>query len=252
MRSTFEVLKSILGGLLCLTLGCSHQPPVPTLPIEVEVYESPLGPSKNLMIFFPGRGDHHSAFHKRGFINTFHDSGIHADLMTVNLHLGYYQEPGLAQLIHTEVIQPKIEAGYQSIWITGISLGGLGAFIYAKSYPSNVKGIIAIAPFLPDDGLYGEIQQSGGLKDWHVSSTSLYDERNVSLWQWLQEYSVHPNDLPDIYMLSGQQDLFIQGQSLVADVLPGEQVLFMNGKHRWKIWQKLWSRFISQNETLYQ
>jgi len=48
-------------------------------------------------------------------------------------------------------------------------MGGLGALVFAEQHPSEVEGVLAIAPFLGDDDLINEIEQAGGLAKWKTT-----------------------------------------------------------------------------------
>ena len=46
-----------------------------------------------------------------------------------------------------DVINPAKEKGYTKIWLVGISLGGLGSLLYAMEHPSDIEGMLVLAPY---------------------------------------------------------------------------------------------------------
>ena len=70
------------------------------------------------------------------------------------------------------------EAGYENIWLLGISMGGLGTLLYASEYPEQVDGVVLLAPFLGDRSAIETIVATGPLEERNGEITrSLVDER---------------------------------------------------------------------------
>jgi pimeloyl-ACP methyl ester carboxylesterase len=79
----------------------------------------------------------------------------------------YYREGNLIERLHDEVVAPALRAGYRKVWLTGASLGGMGALLYEQQHPGEMAGIVLFAPFLGDRSLLREIDSAGGPRAWN-------------------------------------------------------------------------------------
>lgn len=211
------------------------------LHIQRRPYEGP-SPSRDLLVCLPGIGDEAKDFEHWGFVDLVRAHGWAADVLLVDAHYGYYADRTLLEQLRQDIILPASSSGYRSIWLAGISMGGLGALLYASRYQNEVHGVVTIAPFLGTRTLVEEIMGSGGLDRW-TSTVTASDEIRM-LWSWAHARSQRHPLSPDIFLGFGEDDTFVQAHRLLASSLPAAQVLTVRGGHRWPVWQELWTEFL--------
>lgn len=200
---------------------------------------------KNLMIFLPGIGDLAEDFERQGFIHAMREQGVTADALALDAHYGYYARRMIHDRMAEDAILRAREAGYERIWLAGVSLGGFGAASYAARFPSHVHGLVLLAPYLGDAGLIREIRAAGGLKAWKPGSFAADDYPRV-LWQWLKRYASQATPRPRIYLGYGADDRFAAANALLGEALPAGQVVAIPGKHDWDTWQRIWKLFLAR------
>ena len=76
----------------------------------------------------PGRGDRGEVFVREGFEKAGQRLGF--DTIMVDAHFGYYMKRSLIPALDEDIIQPALEAGYENIWLLGVSMGGFGSLLY--------------------------------------------------------------------------------------------------------------------------
>lgn len=195
----------------------------------------------------PGIDDVAEDFERRGFIHEMRREGIAADAVAIDAHYGYYAKRVLFERITDDVIDAAHTAGYEEIWLVGISLGGFGAASYAARHVSRVSGVVLLAPYLGDKALIKEIADAGGVKGWepgHVLQTDF----QRSLWAWLKRHVSIPGPVLQIHVGYGTGDAFARANALLADVLPRDCVFAIPGRHDWRTWKQLWRMFLDQWE----
>lgn len=199
--------------------------------------------SRSLIIFLPGLGDVAEDFEKRGFIDDMRRHGVMTDAVAVDAHYGYYASRAIHARITEDVIAWARLAGYERIWLAGISLGGFGAVSYAALQASEIAGVLLFAPYLGSPELVHEIATAGGVKNWTPGMVQQGDYPRA-LWAWLKEhFSSQDSPLP-IYLGYGQSDKFEHANTLLADLLPGDQVYSIPGGHDWHTWKRLWQTIL--------
>ena len=207
-------------------------------------YEGPM-PARDLLICLPGIGDEAKDFEKWGFVDVVRARPWAADVLLVDAHYGYYADRSLLEQLHEDVLLPASTCGYRSIWLAGISMGGLGALLYASRYPKDVRAVVAIAPFLGTRAIVQEIAVAGGLAQW-CSSINSPDEIRA-IWTWAHSQTRQWPAGPDIFLAFGEADTFVDAHRLLASSLPEAHVLTARGGHRWPVWHELWRSFIRRH-----
>jgi pimeloyl-ACP methyl ester carboxylesterase len=202
-------------------------------------------PTRDLLVCLPGIGDDAKDFEDWGFVDLVRDRPWAADVFLVDAHYGYYADRTILEQLHHDVILPASTAGYRSIWLAGISMGGLGALLYASQYPKDVRAVVAIAPFLGTQTIVQEISGAGGLAQWS-SSVGPSDEIRA-VWKWLDTHCRMRRAAPDIFLGFGDTDVFAAAHRLLASRLPPAHVLIAPGGHRWPVWYLLWSEFLRRH-----
>lgn len=192
-----------------------------------------------LLVMLPGVGIEAADFADHGLIASLHGRGLPVDVAAVRPALDHYLDGTIAAALHDTVVAPAQAAGYARIWLLGISLGGMGALLYASAASAPVEGIVLLAPFLGTQGTVAEVAAAGGLPTWLPENSSATDaERRMLLW--LKEFLTKPAATPAIYLGYGRDDRFARGHTLLADRLPRDRVITADGGHDWPTWAALW------------
>jgi pimeloyl-ACP methyl ester carboxylesterase len=225
-------------------IGCSQAVKIPmdTLRYDAEEIRGP----RLLFVFLPGNGDRISVFEKKGLIDAVRAHGIHADMIAVNAHLGYYENGTILNRLREDVIGPARTRGYDQIWMIGNSLGGYGSLAYAREYPDDITGVVLLGPYLGDKAVIRQIQNEGGLFQWDpgVPSSQEWEEY---LWLQIKTCANSKTCLSKIYLGYGRNDRFAYAQNYLSSILPQEHVLALPGGHDWHTWKSLWTRFLDMN-----
>ena len=255
-------LPACLAAVTLLAAGCaSPDRTVPRVPVASERYEKYSDvPRRNqvLLIFLPGRGTTGKDFARQGFIRAVESAddahlrtlAAHfalnrgADCLTVDLTLPYYEQHIATQRLHEDIIAPARASGYRRIWLVGCSLGGLGAIFYDHDYPGEISGIVALAPFLGEKNIVGEIEAAGGLDRWQPRQPLADDDFQRRLWLAIRAgHYGQPGHLP-LVLGYGTGDRFAYGHRLLAANLPPERVFRTFGFHDWATWHHLWKEIL--------
>ena len=207
-------------------------------------YEGPSA-SRDLLVCLPGIGDEAKDFEVWGFVDLVRAHSWAADILLVDAHYGYYADKSVLEQLRRDIIVPASSSGYRSIWLAGISMGGLGALLYASRYEEDVQGVITIAPFLGTRTLLEEIRVSGGLARWTSAVTAFDEIRTV--WCWAHARSQRAPSSPDIFLAFGEHDTFVDAHRMLAASLPTAHVVTAPGGHRWPVWRQLWSEFLRRH-----
>jgi S-formylglutathione hydrolase FrmB len=203
-----------------------------------------------LLVFLPGAYDRPADLAEQGFAQAVRDRSLALDVWLVDAHLGYYNERSIVERLHAEVIAPARAQGYRTIWLAGISIGGFGSLLYAKTHPREVQGVIALAPYLGARSLLKEIDAAGGAAAWLASGAAERvdspDAAERSLWRWLTTVGSQPApaDAPELILGFGTEDRLVAGHRLLAAVMLPAKVLTTPGGHDWPAWRTLWARML--------
>jgi pimeloyl-ACP methyl ester carboxylesterase len=228
------------------------QPLLPAIaPLNVLRFGEPR--HSELMVFLPGLGDVAEDFERNGFVQALRDSARPADMAVADIHFGYYVRRSVLERLRVDVIEPAKSCGYATIFLIGISLGGLGALLYAMEHPADVQGLMLLAPYLGDASLAKEIEDTGGLKLWDAGDVDV-DDHPRKLWRWLKQCALSPGkcELPETYLGFGDRDPFAPGNALLGDILPEHRVFTVRGGHDWQTWERLWRMFLAQRDVQLQ
>lgn len=212
--------------------------------IDCRYHKAPGGDgSRILLVMLPGIGIAAGEFAERGFVTSVHDRGLPVDVVATRPPLDHYLDGTIAAELHRAVVEPALRQGYARLWFLGISLGGMGALLYATVHDALVEGVVLLAPFLGTQGTVAELAEAGGLASWHAgTSTATASERQMLVW--LQRFLSQPPLRPTLYLGYGCDDRFAAGHRLLADRLPKARVVTANGGHDWETWATLWRRVL--------
>ena len=164
-------------------------------------------------------------------------------------HLGYFRARSVVERLRTDVIAPARAAGYDTIWIVGTSLGGLGGLLYLRDHPEDLAGVLAIAPYLGETEVIDEIERAGGPARWQPPPTIAESDVGRELWSWLATW---PGDGPPVplHLGWGAADDFDRSNRLLAGLLPPERVYTVAGGHDWRVWERLWEEFLDRTPAV--
>ncbi len=192
-----------------------------------------------LLVMLPGVGIEAGEFAERGLVASVHDRGLPVDVVATRPALDHYHDGTIAAELHRAVVEPALRQGYTRLWFLGISLGGMGALLYATVHGALVDGVVLLAPFLGTQGTVAELAEAGGLASWPAeTSTATASERQMLVW--LQRVLSRPPLRPTLYLGYGRDDRFVTGHRLLAERLPNARVVTADGGHDWETWATLW------------
>lgn len=231
----------ILLVVSVLLSGCFGLRPT-QVPIPSIETAAPEARSETLVVMLPGYGDRADAFIQAGF----EDAGrLHGfDTVAVDAHIGYYMRRSLLERIHEDVVLPARAAGYEDVWLLGISMGGLGSLLYASEYPEQVDGVILLAPFLGDRSAIETIVDSGPLADWNGEGQGL-KEHEIRIWSYLRDARTGQDTTP-VILGYGLSDGNAQGYEELIDYMNPTRVYTLDGGHKWVTWRPLWDQIATE------
>ena len=244
-----RLARSLLLAALSLSLAScyfaqSRARPIPAL----AVIREPGIRQDCLVIFVPGMFDGPDTYLDHGFPQTLLQSGAECDSVAVNLHVGYYAEPGIADLLYEDVLAPAAARGYDEIGLEGISMGGLGASLLMREHPELVDGVILLSPYLGEESVVREITEAGGLEAWHPPDPMpvAMTESNYTthLWAFLRGYVDDPDGMPALYLGHANGERLEPAAQLLSAVLPEGRVAAVDGAHNWATWGPLFRGFL--------
>jgi pimeloyl-ACP methyl ester carboxylesterase len=230
-----------------MTTGCAGLRPATSPLRTVDLARSAGdGASRCLAVLLPGRWDAPEKFREAGFARAVASRNLALDLVAVDSHLGYFRDRTIVERLHADVVAPARAAGYDTIWIVGTSLGGLGGLLYLRDRPGEVAGVFAIAPYLGDSSVIEEIERAGGPAAWRPPATLAEGDIGRELWSWLGPWASGPQPVP-LHLGWGTADAFDRSNRLLAGLLPPERVYPTAGGHDWKVWERLWEEFLDRS-----
>ena len=222
----------------CAELGT---PAVPIRAIDL----TPRRAGNCLVVLLPGRFAEPEEFRDARFAEAVAERGLAIDLVAVDAHLGYYRTRSVIERLKHDIVDPAKAAGYDEIRIAGTSLGGLGGLIYLKEHPRDLAGVLAIAPFLGDDEVIGEIEAAGGPATWSPPGDVGKDDIGRTLWSWLAPGRPGAESVP-LSIGWGTSDDFDRANRLLAGMLPPERVYPVSGGHDFEAWRLVWESYLDR------
>jgi len=203
---------------------------VPALPTAV-------APTR--VVWLPGA--YHAArdFLTAGFAEAVRVRRIALDLTFVDMEMAHVGDRSALQRLRSDIVLPARAAGV-SIWLGGISLGGLFALDYAASHPDELDGLCLLAPYLGNRMLTAEIAQAPGVAAWQPGELAETDEER-RIWRHIKS---RREDSRPLYLGFGRGDRFAAAHELLAATLPADSVNVVAGGHEWSTWVRLWENFL--------
>ena len=198
-----------------------------------------------LMILLPGAYMSPEDYEKSGFFSAVSRRQLALDLVAVDLDLGRISDGTALPALQAEIIAPARAQGYRTIWLGGISLGGLLALCHNVDMPGAVDGLCLIAPYPGSRLTTNAIARAGGMAAWLPTVEELTDPE-YRAWHWLQK---PPADFP-VFVGYGSEDRFAAGMQQIAECFPPACRAVVPGGHEWPVWQILWEHFLDRDVLL--
>jgi len=191
------------------------------------------------MVWLPGAYHGAQDFLDAGFPEAVLARQIPLDLAFVDLDLQHLGDRTALQRLRSEFVLPARDMGV-SLWLAGISLGGMMALDYAATYPGELHGLCLLAPYLGNRILTAEIAAAPGLGAWDPAVLADTDvERRI--WRYIK---MHRAESRSLYLGFGRDDRFGAAHTLMAEALPAAAVDIVDGGHEWPTWKRLWENFL--------
>jgi len=222
--------------------ACATNAPLETLYDKAEAPES----RKTMLVFLRGRGGNHEDLVAQGYVKDLRDRNIPVDAALPNAHFGYYIGETLVPRLEADVVEPARAEGYESFWLVGFSMGGLGALMYARQHPKDVEGVLVIAPFLGYEDIIREIAKAGGVRSWEPGAHDPAKDWQRAFWSWLKQCDEGKQARPPVYLGYGREDSFAPACRLLEDLLPEDHVISIPGGHTNTIMRKVWRLFLER------
>jgi len=203
-------------------------------------------PVDTLLVLLPGSYSLPEDFVREGFVKTVRERHLRADIVMVDAHVGYYQNRSVVVRLADDVIQPARAKGYRHVWLAGISIGGVGAMLYADAHPDDVDGVVLLAPYLGTQLTAKEVRVAGGLARWPAPLPAGDANVDPILWRWLQRQTTSApgaKALP-LFLGYGLDDRFAYNHAVLAEAMPPSHVFTVPGGHDWPAWRPLWERVV--------
>lgn len=226
--------------------GCALWRPA-TVPLRVIAEPARCAaPPATLIVLLPGSYSMPEEFLREGFVQTVREKQLAADLVLVDAHVGYYNNRSIVERLRVDVIEPARAKGYRHIWLAGISIGAVGAMIYADAQPADVDGVVLLAPYLGTRLTALEIKRAGGLAAWRAPDRATADDLDLTLWHWLQLQTAAAGTAQPVplFLGYGLDDRFAFNDDVLGQALPPSRVFTAPGGHDWPAWRVLWHQVV--------
>lgn len=198
--------------------------------------------SETLLVLLPPSLSNIEDFYKQGFVDAVRQRQLPVDLLLADVTAQHVVDNTGVSTLYTQVLQPARAVGYRSIWVAGISMGAFNALHCAAHHADYLAGLYLIAPYPGTGDILAEIRAAGGAARWYQNQPSAQHER--AWWQWLGQESLKAQRTTPVYFGTGSSDRFLNGQRLLADLLPEAHIRMLPGGHQWSTWKALWDDWL--------
>ena len=200
-------------------------------------------PAATQMIWLPGAYDSAEHFVQAGFAQAVAQRRLRMDLRFVDLDMQHLDDRAALRRLRNEIVLPACASG-ASVWLGGISLGGMAALDYASCFGGELEGLCLFAPYLGNRMLIDEITAAAGLHAWEPGELAEADtERRI--WRFIQAGA----GARPLFLGFGRNDRFAAAHELLAAALPEARVNVIDGAHDWRTWGTLWEEFLDLRIT---
>jgi pimeloyl-ACP methyl ester carboxylesterase len=197
-----------------------------------------------LLVMVPGMGMVAADFAAQGLTPAVEQRGWPVAVVTADPGPDAYLDGSVETRLLRHIEDARHATGANRVWLAGISLGCQGILRCVRQRPGLAEGVILLTPYLANTGLIAEVTRTGGLLRWSAANTACEDAERTLL-RWLAATPVA--DLPRILVGRAQADRFAATATLLADLLPAEQITSVPGAHDWASWRALWDLILQRN-----
>lgn len=209
----------------------------------IKTLHYPCTGADTLLIMLPGAGITAEDFAAQGMVAAI-QARRGVEIIAAEPDIALYLEDGVTDALHEHVVAPALARGIKRVWLLGISLGGMGALLYARVHQQYLENIFLIAPFLGTKGTVAELVRAGGITPWRPTSSRATDPEQ-NLLTWLQAHLASGTQLPALYLGYAAQDRFAAAHEMLAACLPQTRVAAVQGGHDWPSWRALWQQMLA-------
>ncbi len=241
------------AATVLLNAGCGFfLPREARIPMDVlKIPRCPHRQASTLVVMLPGVYSRPQEFVEAGFLDEMVARRVDADVMIADSHMGYVLDGSVLTRLQSDVLKPAREAGYQSIWVLGISLGGLVSLANVTDPigRSTVDGLIVLAPYLGPRRIHKEVEQAGGVVAWRSdrvapSVVGRLNDEEAARRVWMS-FPMTDSSFP-VYMGYGTEDRYAAAHRLFAGLFPEYALDRVTGDHDWPTWRTLWARWLDR------
>ncbi|WP_298224736.1 hypothetical protein [Acidocella sp.] len=199
-------------------------------------YPDPRGDTAEmLLVMLPGVGIEAEDFAAQGLVVAAQAGQRTVEVVAVKPDQALYLDGAVAPVLEQAVLAPSRARGHIRIWLLGISLGGMGALSCAAAQLEGIEGVILLAPFIGTHGTVAELKQAGGFARWQAEkSAATPPERHIL--SWLRD-RLGGAPGPQLWLGHATKDRFAAGHLLLAEALPPNQTVAVEGGHDWDAWR---------------
>lgn len=198
-----------------------------------------LNGADSLLVLLPGAYMTPEHFVEHGFFSTVAQRQLKLDLIAVDLGLDAVSSGDAIPAVVEQILIPA-RADYRSVWLGGISLGGLLSLSLNADHPGLVDGLCLIAPYPGSRLTTNAIRRAGGLDVWQATEVDLSDPE-FRVYRWLK---APPAGFP-VFVGYGTEDRFAEGMRAIAERIPPATRCALPGDHDWPVWRNLWEHFLN-------
>jgi pimeloyl-ACP methyl ester carboxylesterase len=199
--------------------------------------------ASTLLVLLPPAEARIEDLQAQGFVLAVRRRGIRADIVLAELTYEHLMTKTAVSTLHQHVVLPARADGYRDIWLAGISLGGFNALHYAGEHAQHVSGLHLMSPYPGTADVLAEISGAGGPLAWAATASSGQgDER--TWWRWLCGQARAARWPTAVYLSTGTEDRFRDGQRMLAGLLPAPNVHWVPGGHAWPAWHAMWVHWL--------
>ncbi|WP_137920668.1 alpha/beta fold hydrolase [Hydrogenophaga sp. 2FB] len=196
------------------------------------------GDAKHLVVMLPGMAMRAEEMFEAGFADAVARRALPLDLLAVDVSGIGLESSDTWHALQDGLLTPE-RARRKSVWLGGISLGGLVAMAHVAERPDVVDGLCLLAPYPGSRPSVNVMDRAGGPDRWQPSEEDLRDPE-LRVWRWLQR---PPPELP-VFIGHGREDRFADRIQRVADRFPAAARHTVAGGHDWSAWLPLWEHFL--------
>lgn len=229
-----------LGPFLLVLLGCVSSGLEPLAILR----DVPPGGSSETVVLLRGIGADHGAFFRHGWVDEVRRRALDWTVVAPDADLGYYRARTLVPRLAEDVVQPVRRDGHERVWLVGLSMGGMGGLYYLDQRPAEVAGVVLVSPYLGSPEVVEAIRAAGGIRVWQAPEITGPEDWEWDLWRTIQRLLAAPP--APIFLAFGAEDKHAAGQRLLAEALPADRVLTVDGGHRHPVFEALWREILDR------